>query len=146
METPLIKDHLELLKKWQTEDNDENCFGGAANAAKLELGKNHKARKTGLKHQRRSERLNSLKKCYVWTKSENILPFQLTGPPGGAITGNTYQMINDRIKWIQKALPGPGKGGCPYYVQYNQLTISMISVKFQAIFISAYQQKCFCVD
>merc|ERR1711911_553605 len=96
METPLIKDHLELLKRWQSEDSDENCFGGAANVAKLELGKNHKARKTGLKPQRRSERLNSLKKCYIWTKSENILPFQFTLPHGGAIAGNIEQMMKYR--------------------------------------------------
>ena len=120
METPLIKDHLEILKKWQAEDNDENCSSQRPTKNCCD----HKARKTclnfklyqSLKHQRRSERLNSLKKCYIWTKSENILPFQLTGPPGGATTGTTYQMIMDRIKWIQKALPCPEKGGCPSYV------------------------------
>ena len=134
MATPLIKDHLDLLKKWRTEDGDENCFGGAANVAKLQLGKNHKARKTGLKQQRWSERLNSLKKCYIWTKSENILPFQLTLPNGGAITCNVEQMMKIRIKWIKKALPGPEKGGCPSYVlvqpTYNNnvpLDLSQIS-------------------
>ena len=134
MATPLIKDHLDLLKKWRTEDGDENCFGGAANVAKLQLGKNHKARKTGLKQQRWSERLISLKKCYIWTKSENILPFQLTLPNGGAITCNVEQMMKIRIKWIKKALPGPEKGGCPSYVlvqpTYNNnvpLDLSQIS-------------------
>ena len=133
METPLIKDHLELLKKWQTEDNDENCFGGAANVAKLELGKNHKARKTGLKQQRWSERLNSLKKCYIWTKSENILPFQLTLPHGGAVTGNVEQMMKNRLKWIHKALPGPEKGGCPCYVVIQPIYNSNVPLDLSQI-------------
>ena len=133
METPLIKDHLELLKKWQTEDSDENCFGGAANVAKLELGKNHKARKTGLKQQRWSERLNSLKKCYIWTKSENILPFQLTLPHGGAIAGNIEQMMKYRLKWIHKALPGPEKGGCPCYVLIQPIYNSNVPLDLSQI-------------
>ena len=124
METPLIKDHLELLKRWQSEDSDENCFGGAANVAKLELGKNHKARKTGLKQQRWSERLNALKKCYIVTKSENILPFQLTVPRGGANADDIDKLMKNRIKWIQKALPGPEKGGCPSYIYVQQTQIN----------------------
>ena len=76
METPLIKDHFELLKRWQIEDSDKKFVGGQAYIAKLK----NQARKTGLIKRRWSERLNALKKCYIVTKSENILPFQLTVP------------------------------------------------------------------
>ena len=125
METPLIKDHLELLKRWKTEDSDENCFGGAANVAKLQFQgkKENIARKTGLKKQRWSERLNALKKCYIVTKSENILPFQLMVPRGGAKADDIDQMMKNRIKWIHKALPGPEKGGCPSYIYVQQTQV-----------------------
>ena len=142
METPLIKDHLDLLKRWQTEDSDENFFGGQANVAKLQLGKDHKARKTGLKQLRWSERLNALKKCYIVTKSENILPFQLT-VPSGAMAGKPHQMMKDRIKWIVKALPNVEAGGCPPYVFiqpiHNNEDLSQLS---GFIYLSRSAQKC----
>ena len=123
METPLIKDHLDLLKRWQTEDSDENFFGGKANVAKLEMGKGHKARKTGLKQVRWFERLNALKKCYIVTKPENILPFQLMIPRGAMQTGKIYQDLKIRLKWVIKALPQTTHGNPSYiFIQpiYNQ--------------------------
>ena len=123
LETPLIKDHLEVLKRWQKEDSDENFFGGKANVAKLEMGKGHKARKTGLKQVRWFERLNALKKCYIVTKPENILPFQLMIPRGAMQTGKIYQDLKIRLKWVIKALPNATHGNLAYvFIQpiYNQ--------------------------
>ena len=123
LETPLIKDHFEVLKRWQKEDSDENFFGGKANVAKLEMGKGHKARKTGLKQVRWFERLNALKKCYIVTKPENILPFQLMIPRGALQTGKIYQDLKIRLKWVTKALPQTTPGNPSYILIqpiYNQ--------------------------
>ena len=123
LETPLIKDHLEVLKRWQMEDSDENFFGGKANVAKMEMGKGHKARKTGLKQVRWFERLNALKKSYIVTKPENILPFQLMIPRGALQTGKIYQDLKIRFKWVIKALPQTTHGNPSYiFIQpiYNQ--------------------------
>ena len=120
LETPLIKDHLEALKRWQKEDSDEKFIGGKANVGKLQLGK---ARKTGLKQVRWFERLNSLKKSYIVTKSENILPFQLMIPRGALQTGKNYQDLKIRLKWVIKALPQMTHGNPSYiFIQpiYNQ--------------------------
>ena len=117
METPLIKDHLKLLKRWRAEDSDANFFGGQANIAKSLTKKLQKNQIANIKQIRWSERLNALKKCYIVTKSENILPFQLTVPSGGK-TGKIHNMLKKRMRWIlpNKALPNPEMGGCPSYV------------------------------
>merc|ERR1711911_279527 len=65
METPLIKDHLKLLKRWRTEDSDANFFGGQANIAKSLTKKLQKNQIANIKQIRWSERLNALKKCYI---------------------------------------------------------------------------------
>ena len=114
LETPLIKDHLEVLKRWQKEDSGGKFFGGISHVSKLEMREAHKARKTGLKQDRWFDRLNELKKSYIVTKSENILPFQMTIPRGALQTGNINQDLEIRLKWVIKALPNTTPGNLAY--------------------------------
>ena len=92
-ETPLIKDHLQMLKTWQKEDSDENTQHRLSNSKSFKLV-------------RWFERLNALKKSYIVTKSENILPFQLTIPQGALQTGKIYLDLKIRLNWVANALPG----------------------------------------
>ena len=100
LESSVIKDHLELLKRWQREDT--KTIGKEKWHEIIQL-KN--ARKTGLSDVRWFERLNELKKCYIVTKSENILPFKLTVPTEARQKGNIYYVMTERLKWVVRALP-----------------------------------------
>ena len=105
METSLIKDHLNLVKRWRNEDsmvnNDEmQCIQKGSKCKEHMLKK-----KAEQREQRWNDRLNQLKKSYIVKKSENILPFEMTVPSGSMLTGNLKNDLKLRLNWIQKAVP-----------------------------------------
>ena len=105
METSLVKDHLKLLKQWKYEDNnmrdDEmQCIQKGSKCKEYMVKK-----KAEQREQRWNSRMNKLKKSYIVTKSENILPFEMTVPLGSMLSGNINHDIKLRLNWIQKAVP-----------------------------------------
>ena len=100
-----MKDHLNLLKRWKNEDslvnNDEMKCIQKASKCKAQILKI----KAELRENRWNGRMNKLKKSYIVTKLENILPFEMTVPSGSMLTGNEERNIKLRLNWIQKAVP-----------------------------------------
>lgn len=112
METPLIKDHLEVLERWWKEDNAVTEDEMGSLKRRSEFKEKLAMKRNMLKEQRHNGRLNDIKKRYIITKPENILPFEMTLPPGAMLTNERLlpareleQNIKLRLGWINKAVP-----------------------------------------